>query len=262
MSAPYRPVRVSPQAHPVDRLRERTYRVDDPAESGWCTRASGRQCWGVIVSFAAVAAGRLRRGLGFTRRGRLERLIDQSLRDGVGLHRQVFTVADPRSSGSHCRTCPATSRPGWSKRWAARAGRTGSTRWPLAWPVPRRAVIPFATVSLGVFRPSEYYTTGGLRDQIEQFVRALPMERINDEPRRSGWLRRCSPGAIWRAPPCSRTEAASGVAAGVRYSSTGTQPANIVRSKTLRAIGPATVEPESPSSTTTVTSSDGSGTSA
>ena len=140
------------------------------------------QCWGVIVSFAAVAAGRLRRGLGFTRRGRLERLIDQSLRDGVGLHRQVFTVADPPIE-----RVALQDLSGDVTTWVEQA--MGRTRRPYG--IDQMAVglacapasgDPFATVSLGVFRPSEYYTTGGLRDQIEQFVRALPMERINDEP--------------------------------------------------------------------------------
>ena len=37
----------------------------------------------------------------------------------------------------------------------------------------------FATVSLGVFRPVEYYAQGGTRQQIEDFVRALPLEVIN-----------------------------------------------------------------------------------
>ena len=41
---------------------------------------------------------------------------------------------------------------------------------------------PIASVSLGVFRPADFYEDGGLRDQITEFVSALPVDRINGEP--------------------------------------------------------------------------------
>lgn len=134
------------------------------------------------MSFAAVAAGHLRRGLGLTHRGRLERLIDQSLRDGVGLHRQVFALGDPPIAGIALQDLSADVT-----AWVESA--MGRTRRPYG--IDQMAVglacapaggDPFTTVSLGVFRPTDYYSEGGLRDQIEQFVRALPIDRINAEP--------------------------------------------------------------------------------
>ena len=40
----------------------------------------------------------------------------------------------------------------------------------------------FATVSLGVFRPADYYADDGTREQNERFVRALLLDQINGEP--------------------------------------------------------------------------------
>lgn len=87
------------------------------------------------MSFAAIAAGKLRRGLGWGRCRRLERLIDQSLRDGVGLHRQVFAVADPPVEDRALSDLAADVTT-WVEQAMSRTRRpTGSTRWPWAWPV-------------------------------------------------------------------------------------------------------------------------------
>ena len=34
---------------------------------------------------------------------------------------------------------------------------------------------PLTSASLGVFRPVDYYSDGGVRDQIGEFVRSLPL---------------------------------------------------------------------------------------
>ena len=135
-----------------------------------------------IVSFAAVAAGRLRRGLGFTRRGRLERMIDQSLRDGVGLHRQVFTVADPPIQTRQLGDLAADVAT-WVEQAMSRTRRPyGIDQMAVGLACAPVEGEPFATVSLGVFRPADFYEDGGLRDQITEFVSALPVDRINGEP--------------------------------------------------------------------------------
>ena len=134
------------------------------------------------MSFAAVAAGRLRRGLGWGRRGRLERLIDQSLRDGVGLHRHVFTVSDPPVADAALADL-ATDVTTWVEQAMSRPRRPyGIDQMAAGLACAPANGDPFATVSLGVFRPADYYTDGGLRDQIDQFVRALPLDQINAEP--------------------------------------------------------------------------------
>ena len=109
-------------------------------------------------------------------------MIDQSLRDGVGLHRQVFTVAEPPIHAPQLGDLAEDVA-----RWVEEA--MSRTRRPYG--IDQMAVglacapvegEPFATVSLGVFRPADYYEAGGLRDQIADFVLGLPLERINGEP--------------------------------------------------------------------------------
>lgn len=134
------------------------------------------------MSFAVATAGRLRRGLGFTRRGRLERLIDQSLRDGVGLQRQVFTVADPPVQPRELGDLAADVAD-WVEQAMSRTRRPyGVDQMAVGLACAPAGGDPFATVSLGVFRPADYYSEGGMRQQIERFVGALPLDRINREP--------------------------------------------------------------------------------
>ena len=110
----------------------------------------------------------------------LERLVEQSLREGVGLHRNVWHLTSLPLAADDLGSL-ATAVSAWVEQ------QMGRTRKPhgidhlavgLACAPVGRA--PIASVSLGVFRPADYYGDGGTRDQIEEFVRDLPLSAINE----------------------------------------------------------------------------------
>ncbi|MEE9277265.1 MAG: hypothetical protein V3V06_02540 [Dehalococcoidia bacterium] len=111
----------------------------------------------------------------------MERLVARSLRDGVGVHRNVWRLTELPLSAADLTTL-ASDVASWVE------AEMGVTRRPygidhmavgLACATPSGEQI--ASLSLGVFRPGDYYGDGGTREQIEAFVRGLPVEEINQK---------------------------------------------------------------------------------
>ena len=114
----------------------------------------------------------------------MERLVEHSLHNGVGLYRHVWQFTDA-SVDRMTLDSTATDVAGWIEQ------AMGQTRRPYG--IDQMAVglacapaygTPIASVSLGAFRPVDYYLEGGIRDQVEAFVRELPLSSVEQRPLR------------------------------------------------------------------------------
>ena len=125
----------------------------------------------------------LRRALRRLRRrsGDLEALMEQGLRADVGLRRQSWLMTERP-------VLPATLHALAQAVGDWCAQEMAETRRPygidhmavgVACALPGGA--PIASVSLGLFRPLEFYQEGGTRDRLEEFVRGLPLTQINEQ---------------------------------------------------------------------------------
>ncbi len=116
------------------------------------------------------------------RRTRLERLVEEALRSGVGLYRHTWLIkaqpVGPQALADLAETV---------KNWCAQ--EMGKTRRPygidhmalgIACAAPGRD--PIASATVGVFRSADFYRDGGAGDQVAAFVRSLPLPAINEEP--------------------------------------------------------------------------------
>lgn len=109
----------------------------------------------------------------------IDRLVEQSLKSGVGLHRNVWHVRD-LPIASHDLTSLASSVSAWVEEEMSKTRRPyGIDHMAVGLACAPVDGAPIASVSLGVFRPSDYYRDGGTRDQIESFVSDLPTDEIN-----------------------------------------------------------------------------------
>ena len=112
-------------------------------------------------------------------RTELERAIEQAVRGGVGLYRETWEVSQHPAAPATLDALADSVR-----AWCAH--EMGQTRRPFG--VDHMAVgvacaapggSPIASVSIGVFRPADFYSEGGTGDQIADFVRSLPLAEIN-----------------------------------------------------------------------------------
>ena len=115
----------------------------------------------------------------FRPRTQLERVVEEAVREGVGLYRETWEVPEHPAAPTTMEELAQSVR-----AWCAH--EIGQTRRPFG--VDQMAVgvacatpggRPIASVSIGVFRPADFYSEGGTGDQIADFVRSLPLAEIN-----------------------------------------------------------------------------------
>lgn len=118
----------------------------------------------------------------FRRSSPLERMVQSALREGVGLHRGLWRIDEMPVTGEQLAGL-ARALGRWLEEEMSRTRRpygidqmaVGIACAPLEGP-------PIATASFGVFRPRDYYATGGAGEQIAGFVEGLPLDKINEHP--------------------------------------------------------------------------------
>ena len=120
----------------------------------------------------------------FRRRSGFERLVEQSVRDGVGLRRQVWVLPSVPLNPVQLNILGERVTSWVEEEMGSMRRPYGIDHVALGMACAPERGSALASASFGLFRPRQYYEVGGTREEVVEFVSSLEdMGAVGDELR-------------------------------------------------------------------------------